>query len=478
MKVTHATDPQRSHSVASGPGISRSGAVGVEDFAHDLVLPTILFMAIGGMVWAVRGCSGFGAFNGCLFAGVTWGTAWWFISRDSSGEQSRRYSSGWIILALALGIGLSGNRGWMQWPSFFEGHLQLNYAQHRFVPIPRIYGFIWLFIAGVPWAGLGACLLAWCAPRRPLTVKDWIFRIVCGAGMAALAVLLFRLFPEVFLPLYSSLKQAYADPLTNPNLRRLINDDRAALMHLGFYLGFLGYEAIRRDWKNVVLITTVGLVNGCGWALCQNWRWAATLWPQVNFNWWRCWESCGGLSIGLGYGLAFYLVNRRRKPQTQPAAETAAAHRYPNLERFATYFGLLLGLGLSIKNGLKGWTNIYWGNEEHWNQVLWRIIGPLMLGGTVALVLWVKRRPVAPGFVGDLFPHDYRLVWLVLITQNVIAQLVTGPTSVWSEMAFSLYYVLLMVISGTVVHHVYCTRRTALRNGGELELRSAGEVPL
>ena len=87
------------------------------NLADDLVLPTLLFMALGAMTWAVRGSSGFGAVNGCVFAGVTWGAAWWFIARDPAARQSRRYSSGWIILALTIGIGISGNRGWMQSPT-------------------------------------------------------------------------------------------------------------------------------------------------------------------------------------------------------------------------------------------------------------------------------------------------------------------------------------------------------------------------
>lgn len=46
-------------------------------------------------------------------------------------------------------------------------------------------------------------------------------------------------------------------------------------------------------------------------------------------------------------------------------------------------------------------------------------------------------------------------MWLVLITQNAIAQLVTGPYWVWNEMAFKMYYVLLLVISGVIVHHYH-----------------------
>jgi len=102
------------------------------DLFSDLVVPVLLFGVLGGMTWAVRGCSGYGAMAGCLFAGVTWGAAWWFIARDPDARQSRRYSSGWIILAVAFAVSYSGNRGWMQWPSFFEGRLQTHAAQGEF----------------------------------------------------------------------------------------------------------------------------------------------------------------------------------------------------------------------------------------------------------------------------------------------------------------------------------------------------------
>ena len=70
------------------------------DLMHDLVLPTVLFASLGAMTWAIRGCSGFGGESGCLFAGVLWGAAWWFIAREPAGRQSRRYASGWISAPL------------------------------------------------------------------------------------------------------------------------------------------------------------------------------------------------------------------------------------------------------------------------------------------------------------------------------------------------------------------------------------------
>jgi hypothetical protein len=432
------------------------------DLAHDLIFPTILFAALGAMTWAVRGCSGFGGSAGCIFAGVTWGAAWWFIARDASGHQSRRYTSGWIILALTVGIGYSGSRGWAQWSSFFEGRLQTNTAAGEFVSISPAYGFLWLFIAGVPWAGIGACMLAWCGSARRTTVWHWGIRIACGIGGAWLAATLFRHLPQVFLPLYDTLESRYHDFDANPNLRRLINDNRAAVMHMGIYLGFLAYEIGRRDWKNVVLIVTVGLLNGVGWSACQNWKWADNVWPEVGFNWWRCWESSGGISIGIAYGVAYYLVNRPVTDEERERLGALLTNTRPNLERFGAYLGLILGLGLSIQNGLKGWANIYLGNEDLWAARFWNVIGPLMLLGLAGAVILIVIRRLPKGYEGDVFPHAAWLIWTALIVQNIIAQLVTGPHSNWVETAFSIYYgVLFLITAGIVLHYQY-RRRTSL----------------
>jgi MFS family permease len=202
----------------------------------------------------------------------------------------------------------------------------------------------------------------------------------------------------------------------------------------------------------VKLILTVGLLNGLGWAVCQNWQWAARVWPDGHFNFWRCWESSGGISIGIAYGVAYYLANNRMK---EPELAEQGTGTDPTLERLGAYLGLLLGLGLSIKNGLKGWCNIYIGNEDHWNSVLWKIVGPLMVLGLLAILVRIWLRPLPKQFKGDAFPHAYRLVWLMLLIQNVIAQLVTGPWSAWNEVAFSIYYLLLFFLSAVILHHYH-----------------------
>lgn len=495
-----------------------------DDLVHDLFLPTLLFAALGGMSWAVRGCSGFGGSAGCIFAGVLWGAAWWFIARDPAREQSRRYSSGWIVLAVTIGVGISGARGWMQWPSFFEGKLYTDWAAGEFVPISRAYGFLWLFIAGVPWAGIGACMLAWCGSIHETRIWHWGARIAFGVGGAMLARYLFDHYPAYFLPLYDSMETRYLDLENNPNLRRLINDSGSAIVHLGLYLGFLLFEVARRDAKNVLLIAAVGLANGVGWALFQNWKWAPALWPDARPNWWRCWESSGGISIGVAYGLAYFLVNRPMPPDerarfraarsiagpnlewlavflaitsvlafvmyrrasgwTQAAVYVLMAFALlyvarwrgtyyqkpspegeslgdPNLERLGWFLGLLLGLGFSLRNGLKGCMNLYQGREweEYWGSLLWKIIGPAMLVFLVAFCIRTLLRPLPRGYSGDLFPRAAAWMWLVLLFQNILAQLVTGPLSQWNEMMFSFYYLLLFLITAVITFHYSFLKR-------------------
>jgi hypothetical protein len=113
---------------------------------------------------------------------------------------------------------------------------------------------------------------------------------------------------------------------------------------------------------------------------------------------------------------------------------------------------------MSIRNGLKGWFNIYKGNEEYWDGVLWNIAGPLMLLCLLVILARILLRPLPRNFQGDAFPRAYRLIWLVLIVQNVIAQLITGPLSSWQEVAFSIYYLLLFFISATILYHFHYTK--------------------
>ncbi len=418
-------------------------------YFHELVLPTLLFMVLGGMTWAVRGCSGFGGSNGCLFAGITLATAWWFLSYDPQRVSIRPYSNAFALLAMTIGIAVAGARGWMQWASFFEGKMYTNYSAGEFVSIPRYYGFIWQFISGVPWAGLGACFLAWANCEDKTTKKDWLIRILCAVGGVLIAKVVFENFPNVFLPLYNTMKDRYMDLQNNPNLRRLINDNRGAIMHLGLYLGVLSGEILRRDRRNISLILTVGVINGMGWALLQNWKWAQGIWSGYDFNWWRCWETSGGISLGLAYGVAYFLTNQ---PLHLSYKGNIAKFR-PEVERMTLFLTIFLSLTLSLRNGIKGWANIYLGNEEYWSRILWSVFIPIIILGMVIIVIYVRRSTANPQFTTNPFPKYASIIWVVLIIQNFIAQLITGPWSNWVEVTFAIYYILLFLISFSIVYH-------------------------
>ena len=65
----------------------------------------------------------------------------------------------------------------------------------------------------------------------------------------------------------------------------------------------------------------------------------------------------------------------------------------------------------------------------------------------------ILTRPRPADFRGDVFPHANALLWLVIIVQNVIAQLITGPHTEWKEVAFDIYYVLLFLITAAIIVH-------------------------
>jgi hypothetical protein len=91
-------------------------------------------------------------------------------------------------------------------------------------------------------------------------------------------------------------------------------------------------------------------------------------------------------------------------------------------------------------------------------------MGPLMVLALTAVTVRILCRPRPTGPRGDRFPHAYGLAWLVVLVQNVLAQMITGPLSDWREVVFNLYYVLLFLITAVIIYHyhfvqVYCLGR-------------------
>ena len=69
----------------------------------------------------------------------------------------------------------------------------------------------------------------------------------------------------------------------------------------------------------------------------------------------------------------------------------------------------------------------------------------------------VSRARIPADFAGDLFPHAAAVFWLVLIVENVVAQVVTGPVvgphARWDDFQFNLFYLVLFALTGALTYH-------------------------
>ena len=158
-------------------------------------------------------------------------------------------------------------------------------------------------------------------------------------------------------------------------------------------------------------------------------------------------------------GIAWYLLRRQTFDEERRTGTPSDGD--PNLDRLGVYLGLLAGLGLSLLNGLTGWFRTY--RDESWGRVLWHTLGPVYLLILLAILARVLLRPLPRNFSGNIHAHAAGAMWLVLIVQNGIAQMVTGPLTEWNEMAFNIYYMLLFAITAVIVFHVQTVKALEAR---------------
>jgi hypothetical protein len=132
----------------------------------------------------------------------------------------------------------------------------------------------------------------------------------------------------------------------------------------------------------------------------------------------------------------------------------------PNLVRWGVFLGLVYGLGLSLRKLLKGGSHLYlqdYGDEKYWDPVCWKWVALGMLVCLLAGVFWFLARRLPRNFRGDVFPHATWIVWLVLIAENVVAQVVTGPVfgpqARWDDFQFNLLYLILFALTAAITYH-------------------------
>jgi hypothetical protein len=340
---------------------------------------------------------------------------------------------------------IAGMRGWMQWPSWYDGWFIIDADQGIYYSISPIYGWVWMLLTGISWGGLGSVFLAWTGSKIPLTRVQWILRFSFVGGGVAIGYALFALFPEIFLPLYNEIP--YNDATACPTCIRAIGDNRLAVVFLFAYLGGLLYEIIRKDKMNIKLILIIGSISGFGWMLghfISN-HWIPSLFPTFNFNWWRLWETTGGGVIGLAYGIAFYVCNQKLSPD-HPDALVQPYSKHPNAEKlWGVHFGLYFGLAYSMIAGIKGNLNIYYGIDE--TLVAWSApIGLLFIGLWVMSILHTRRSPAKINDGKDYLSYFPSLFVIMYIVHRELGLGVTGPLSISSELIYFVYYLVLSVL--------------------------------
>jgi hypothetical protein len=360
--------------------------------------------------WRIRGTRGFGAIPGCIFAGLLFAMAWYMLAREPGERKTRRYSSGWAVLAITVMIALGGMHGWMQWRSWLMGVFPLVSAFEGPAVNP-VYGYSWLFVCAMPWIGLGAVGIAWTANDVSLPGKAWVFRILSGCAGGAIAYGAWFLLRPAIIPMWDTLPY----PTCN-NCDDAIEDTTTSVVFLGFYAGFIVFEAIRKDWTNVKLALLPGIVGGVGWMVIMGAMYSGYTGPNPSN--WAYWELLAGIPFGLGLGVAFYLYNSPRPtgtPYTRPAPPGNQPEKR-NLELvLGIYFPVVVSC-ISIANSTgEGWMSCFTGERPEFVPSF-VIPAAVAVAAIFLLRLTVlrRKRPFMPGDGRDNTVEFPVLFWCML----------------------------------------------------------------
>ena len=222
----------------------------------DYVLSGVVMGLMGAFYWAIRGTGGFGGSDGGTFAGFGWALLWYAFSVYAGPDGARRpYGTPWMLWAITLGIAFGGMTGYGVYISWLNGRFHLDYPD-LVRDVPAWTGYAMLFVCGFHWGGNAGCFMAWCAPTRRVTGRDWAIRISCGIAGAVAAAVFVRVFPQLFLPYYA---EGLYDVDEYKTCQRALGSIRNIAPHVGLVLGFLAYELARGDRRAVGMILTMAL---------------------------------------------------------------------------------------------------------------------------------------------------------------------------------------------------------------------------
>ena len=347
----------------------------------DYVLMAAVLGLMGAFYWAIRGTGGFGGATGGTFAGFGWALLWYAFSHhiDDNGDR-RPYGGAWMLWAITLGIAFGGLTGYGVYISWLNGKFPLNHPD-LVRDVPAWTGYAMLFVCGLHWGGNTGCFMAWCAPERPLTRRDWAVRVACGVAGAVAAALFVRLFPQLVLPYYG---EGLYDVPEYKTCQRALGSVRNIAPHLGLVLGFLAYEVARGDRRAVGLILTMAL--GFAVPFTVGGYWQTMHGSPLRIDWWKNWEMTIGLGGGLAFGLAFCWYNRPGQAPRAPLGPKSRAF-------FASGFPLWLPFAVVLFSAYDGWCELHHIERTPLARIALLILSLIPF---LAAAVRRKRRPLTP----------------------------------------------------------------------------------
>ncbi len=363
---------------------------------------------MGAFFWAIRGTTGYGGLQGGLLAGLGWAVLWYGFSLMGGAARFRPYGSARMIAAITFGVALGGMTGYGVYIAWVQGQFYLDYPDGA-REIGMWTGFAMLFVCGLHWGGNAGAFMAWCAPKTPPGLIGWLARIAAGVAGAVLAGWLVRAFPHWFLPFYA---EGIYEVEEYATCRRAVGSIRNIAPHVGLFLGFLSFEAIRRDWRAVSVMLIMGLGFAIFFTAGGAWHWLHG--SALRVDWWKNWEMTIGLGGGLAFGLVFYLYNRPSLAQAKPVTVKERI--------WGAGVTLWLGTTLALINAYNGFVQL---NQLEWAEYVGRWPELVVLiPTTAALAIHIARAFTRNG---ETMPVSMRTCAIISVLIIIAGYIVSAP---------------------------------------------------
>ena len=429
------------------PGAANHRFTGADYAAFALIMALM-----GAFFWAIRGSAGFGGTQGGLYAGLGWAILFYLFAGVDGNRLLRPYGGPRVIAAIVFGVAFGGMTGWGVYTAWVQGifHYTFPDAAREIGPWT---GYLALFFCGLHWGGNAGAFLSWCAPRVKTTWRTWVGRIAAAIIGAVVAHYTVRLFPQFFFPFYA--EGIYDNP-DYATVQRTWGAIPNIARHVGIFLGFLVFEAIRRDWRAVKVMCTVSLGFALGLSIGGYWH--TFHGHELGIDWWKNWEMVSGFGGGLGFAMAFILFNR---------PESGREPRLPSITERALGGGLaLLWASWAVWRGAyRGFTNPYLFDLD-WPEIYqWAHSRLFLFCALFVLGIWFlrMRRQVRPPTEKTIVPHG--ALWSILALMIAAGYVVTmhPVLTLLSHVLFTAYTVAIG-ISAILALFIYRRRILAVED--------------